>query len=151
MVTETTPHAFYIGTPPAGCTIENATGQLVPGGTGVFEIHMENTETINILEFEIQDMPNNMTVTNISGLGRFEDGTIDGGSGETDEGNIYFLGYDFATAIEPGSGAILEIEVEFNENLNNSSIIFMINTISAGDVNAVPVTILSDNFEAALR
>lgn len=146
MVTETTPHAFYIGTPPAGCTIENATGQLVPGGSGVFEIHMENTEIINILEFEIQDMPNNMTVTNITGVGRFEDGTIDGGSGETDEGNIYFLGYDFATAIEPGSGVILEIEVEFNENLNNSSIVFMINSISAGDVNAVPVTILADNF-----
>jgi hypothetical protein len=146
MVTETTPHAFYIGTPPAGCTIENATGQLIPGGTGVFEIHMENTETINILEFEIQDMPNNMAVTNITGVGRFEDGTIDGGSGETDEGNIYFLGYDFATAIEPGSGAILEIEVVFNENINNSSIVFMINTISAGDVNAVPVTILADNF-----
>lgn len=146
MVTETTPHAFYIGTPPAGCTIENATGQLTPGGTGSFEIHMENTETINILEFEIQDMPNNMAVTNITGVGRFEDGTIQDGSGETVEGNIYFLGYDFVTAIEPGTGPILEIEVEFNENLNNSSIVFMINTISAGDVNAVPVTILADNF-----
>ena len=146
MVTETTPHAFYIGTPPAGCTIENAFGQLTPGGTGVFEIHMVNTETINILEFEITDMPDNMVVTNITGLGRFDDGTIDGGSGETEEGNFYFLGYDFATAIEPGEGPILEIEVEFNENLNNSSIVFMISSISAGDVNAVPVTILADNF-----
>jgi hypothetical protein len=146
MVTETTPHAFYIGTPPAGCTIENAYGQLTPGGTGVFEIHMVNTETINILEFEISDMPDNMVVTNITGLGRFDDGTIDGGSGETEEGNFYFLGYDFATSIEPGEGAILEIEVEFSENLNNSSIVFMISSISAGDVNAVPVTILADNF-----
>mgnify|MGYP005699468795 FL=1 len=146
MVTETTPHAFYIGTPPAGCTIENAFGQLTPGGTGVFEIHMVNTETINILEFEITDMPDNMVVTNITGLGRFDDGTIDGGSGETEDGNFYFLGYDFATAIEPGEGPILEIEVEFNENLNNSSIVFMISSISAGDVNAVPVTILADNF-----
>jgi hypothetical protein len=87
-----------------------------------------------------------MAVTNITGVGRFEDGTIQDGSGETVEGNIYFLGYDFVTAIEPGTGPILEIEVEFNENLNNSSIVFMINTISAGDVNAVPVTILADNF-----
>ena len=146
MVTESTPHSFYIGQPPAGCTIENASGQLTPGGTGVFEIHMENTETINILEFEIMDMPNNMVITNVTPLGRFDDGTIDGGTGETEEGNFYFLGYDFASAIEPGEGAILEVEVEFSENLDNSSIIFMISSISAGDVNAVPVTIIADDF-----
>jgi hypothetical protein len=146
MVTQSTPHSFYIGQPPAGCTIENASGQLTPGGTGVFEIHMENTETINILEFEIMDMPNNMVITNVTPLGRFDDGTIDGGTGETEEGNFYFLGYDFASAIEPGEGAILEVEVEFSENLDNSSIIFMISSISAGDVNAVPVTIIADDF-----
>jgi len=146
MVTESTPHSFYIGQPPAGCTIENASGQLTPGGTGVFEIHMENTETINILEFEIMDMPNNMVIINVTPLGRFDDGTIDGGTGETEEGNFYFLGYDFASAIEPGEGAILEVEVEFSENLDNSSIIFMISSISAGDVNAVPVTIIADDF-----
>lgn len=146
MVTQSTPHSFYIGQPPAGCTIENASGQLTPGGTGVFEIHMENTETINILEFEIMDMPNNMVITNVTPLGRFDDGTIDGGTGETEEGNFYFLGYDFASAIEPGEGAILEVEVEFTENLDNSSIIFMISSISAGDVNAVPVTIIADDF-----
>ena len=146
MVTESTPHSFYIGQPPAGVTIENASGQLTPGGTGVFEIHMENTETINILEFEIMDMPNNMVITNVTPLGRFDDGTIDGGTGETEEGNFYFLGYDFASAIEPGEGAILEVEVEFTENLDNSSIIFMISSISAGDVNAVPVTIIADDF-----
>ena len=146
MVTESTPHSFYIGQPPAGCTIENASGQLTPGGTGVFEIHMENTETINILEFEIMDMPNNMVITNVTPLGRFDDGTIDGGTGETEEGNFYFLGYDFASAIEPGEGAILEVEVEFTESLDNSSIIFMISSISAGDVNAVPVTIIADDF-----
>ena len=146
MVTQSTPHSFYIGQPPAGCTIENASGQLTPGGTGVFEIHMENTETINILEFEIMDMPNNMVITNVTPLGRFDDGTIDGGTGETEEGNFYFLGYDFASAIEPGEGAILEVEVEFTESLDNSSIIFMISSISAGDVNAVPVTIIADDF-----
>ena len=146
MVTQSTPHSFYIGQPPAGCTIENASGQLTPGGTGVFEIHMENTETINILEFEIMDMPNNMVITNVTPLGRFDDGTIDGGTGETEEGNFYFLGYDFASAIEPGEGAILEVEVEFTENLDNLSIIFMISSISAGDVNAVPVTIIADDF-----
>ncbi len=146
MHTESTPHTFYIGQPPAGCTIENVSGLMEPGGFGTFEIHMENTETVNILEFEILDMPNYMLISNIIGLDRFEDGTIDGISGETESGAFYFLGYDFVTAIEPGSGPILEVEVQFSDNISNPSVVFMINSISAGDINANPVTIIADNF-----
>ena len=95
MVTVGNPHAFYIGQPQIGCTIENVSGQLTPGGTGTFEIHVENTETLNFLLFEIIDMPNLMTVTNITPVGRFEaGGTIDGSAGETDDGSFYFLGFD---------------------------------------------------------
>ncbi len=146
MHTEGTPHSFYIGQPPAGCTIENVSGVMESGGYGTFEIHMENTETVNILEFNILDMPNYMTITNINGVDRFEDGTIDGISGESESGSFYFLGYDFATAIEPGSGPILDIEVQFSNNMSNHSVFFMINEISAGDINANPITILADNF-----
>ena len=146
MHTEGLPHSFYVGQPPVGCTIENVSGQLVPGGSGTFEIHMENTETVNILELGITDMPNYMTVTNIIPLNRFEDGTIDGSSGEAEDGSFYFLGYDFSTAIEPDTGAILEVEVQFNNNLINPSVVFMINMISAGDVNANPITAIADNF-----
>ena len=146
MVTVGTPHSFYVGQPPVGCTIENASGQMIPGGVGTFEIHIENTETLNILEFEILDMPNYMTVTNITPIGRFEDGTIDGISGETENGSFYFLGYDFATSIEPDSGPILEIEVVFNNVMTNPSVVFMISEISAGDVNANPLTVVADNF-----
>ncbi|MBA64914.1 MAG: hypothetical protein CMG55_03840 [Candidatus Marinimicrobia bacterium] len=146
MHTESTPHSFFVGQPSVGCTIENVSGQMSPGGTGTFEIHMENIETVNVLEFTILDMPDYMTVTNISLLDRFEDGTIDGNSGEAEDGSFYFLGYDFVTYIEPGSGPIMEVEVQFNNTLDNPSVVFMIDQISAGDVNALPLDIVADNF-----
>ena len=146
MHTESTPHSFFVGQPSVGCTIENVSGQMSPGGTGTFEIHMENIETVNVLEFTILDMPNYMTVTNISLLDRFEDGTIDGNSGEAEDGSFYFLGYDFVTYIEPGSSPIMEVEVQFNNTLDNPSVVFMIDQISAGDVNALPLDIVADNF-----
>ena len=146
MATEGTPHSFFVGQPSVGCTIENVYGEMFPGGTGSFQIHMENIETVNVLEFSILDMPNYMTVTNIELLGRFDDGTIDGNSGETVDGSFYFLGYDFVTYIEPGSGPVMEVEVQFNNTLNNPSVVFMIDQISAGDVNALPLDIVADNF-----
>ena len=146
MATEGTPHSFFVGQPSVGCTIENVYGEMSPGGTGSFQIHMENIETVNVLEFTILDMPNYMTVTNIELLGRFDDGTIDGNSGETVDGSFYFLGYDFVTYIEPGSGPVMEVEVQFNNTLNNPSVVFMIDQISAGDVNALPLDIVADNF-----
>ena len=146
MHTESSPHSFFVGQPSVGCTIENVTGQMTPGGTGTFQIHMENIETVNVLEFTILDMPDYMTVTNISLLDRFEDGTVDGNSGEAEDGSFYFLGYDFVTYIEPGSGPIMEVEVQFNNTLNNHSVVFMIDAISAGDVNALPLDVVADNF-----
>ena len=146
MHTEGIPHSFYVGQPPVGCTIESVSGQMTPGGTGLFEVHMVNTETVNILEFEILDLPDYMTVTNISLLDRFDDGTIDGNSGEAEDGTFYFLGYDFVSSIEPGSGPIMEVEVQFNNSLDNPSVVFWINTISAGDINALPIPAVADNF-----
>ncbi|MBI86765.1 MAG: hypothetical protein CMG63_01665 [Candidatus Marinimicrobia bacterium] len=146
MHTEGTPHAFFVGQPSVGCTIENVIGQMSPGGTGTFQIHMENIETVNVLEFTILDMPDYMTVTNIELLDRFSDGTVDGNSGETVDGSFYFLGYDFVTYIEPGSGPIMEVDVQFNNTLNNPSVVFMIDQISAGDINALPLDVVADNF-----
>ena len=146
MHTEGTPHAFFVGQPSVGCTIENVIGEMSPGGTGTFQIHMENIETVNVLEFTILDMPDYMTVTNIELLDRFSDGTVDGNSGETVDGSFYFLGYDFVTYIEPGSGPIMEVDVQFNNTLNNPSVVFMIDQISAGDINALPLDVVADNF-----
>ena len=136
-----------------GCTIENVSGQLAPGGVGTFEIHVENTETLNFLLFEIVDMPNLMTVTNITPLGRFEQGgTIDGSAGETESGSFYFLGFDYVDSddnplgIEPGMGPILEIEVEFNTNFSNPSVVFMIDTVYSEDFNSNPLVAVADDF-----
>ena len=40
MHTEGSPHSFYIGEPAVVYEIKNASGDLIPGGTGTFEIHM---------------------------------------------------------------------------------------------------------------
>ena len=55
---------------------------------------MLNTETAYITELYIVDMPNYLTVTNVTGMGRFSSGIIDGSTGENEEGLIYCLGYD---------------------------------------------------------
>ena len=146
MYTEGTPHAFYIGQPPVACTIENLNGELTPGGIATFEVHLENTESFNILEFYIMDMPNNMTVTNVTLMNRFEDGVIDGNTEEQEDGNFYFLGFDFSSGVEPGEGAIMEVEVQFSNVLDNSSVVFMFSSIAAGDVNANPIVAIGDSF-----
>ena len=146
MFTEGSPHAFYIGDPPCGLTIDNVSGSMSPGAYGTFEVHMTNTETVNILEFVILDMPNYMVVTDVYPLGRFSDGIIDGSTGESENGSFYFLGYDFASSIEPGNGPILEIEVQFQNNLTNPSVVFMFDDVSAGDINTTPIMAWADGF-----
>ncbi|HIA94443.1 MAG TPA: T9SS type A sorting domain-containing protein [Candidatus Marinimicrobia bacterium] len=146
MHTEGIPGEVYIGAPPAAYSIQNVGGNLTPGGTGSFEVHMDNAEAINILEFTLADLPESMTVTGISGVGRFDDGIIDGSSYEQDDGTYYFLGYDFNTGIEVGSGAILIVDVQFDNNLYNSSIIMTMPSVAAGDAGANPVMALFHGF-----
>tara|TARA_Y100000748_G_scaffold48414_1_gene36894 strand:+ start:11417 stop:14836 length:3420 start_codon:yes stop_codon:yes gene_type:complete len=147
MSTQTTPHAFYLGQPPVGFTIENVSGQMEPGGFGTFEVHLENTEAVNVLEFTIVDMPDNMTFTSVTSTDRFPSPVIQDNTGENDNGEIEFSGYVLGNAIESGSGAILEFEVQFNNNISsNPSIVFMFDQVSAGDNYFIPITSVADNF-----
>jgi len=146
MHNESIPGNIYIGLPSAAYTIQNVAGTLEPGGTGTFEVHMDNTELVGTLQFTLMDMPESMTVTNVSPIGRFNDGTVDGSSEEQDDGTYYFLGYDFASGIESGSGPILEFEVQFDNNLNNSSIIMTMPSVAAGDAGANPLTTVFHGF-----
>ncbi len=57
-------------------------GELTSGGTGSFEVHMDNTETVGTISFEIADVPEYLTVTSVEALDRFSNGVIDGSSGE---------------------------------------------------------------------
>ena len=146
MHTDGTSGEVYVGSPPAAYSIQNVSGNLTPGGTGSFEVHMDNAEAINILEFTLADLPESMNVTGISGIGRFDDGIVDGSSFEQEDGTYYFLGYDFNTGIEIGSGAILQVDVEFDNNLYNPSIIMSMPSVAAGDAGANPVTALFHGF-----
>jgi hypothetical protein len=109
-------------------------------------VHLDNTELANILEFYLLDLPESMTVTGITGVGRFDDGIIDGSSVEQEDGSYYFLGFDFSTGIEPGSGPILQVDVQFDNDLVNSSIIMTMVNVAAGDAGANPITSISHGF-----
>tara|TARA_A100001037_G_scaffold304763_1_gene342644 strand:- start:1138 stop:4539 length:3402 start_codon:yes stop_codon:yes gene_type:complete len=137
---ESIPGHVHMGLPEVMFTIQNASGVLEPGGVGTFEVHMDNTELVGTLQFTLAEMPENITVTNVSPVDRFADGIIDGSSEEQEDGTYYFLGFDFSTGIEAGSGPILEFEVQFPENLNNSSIFMVLDPVAAGDAGANPLT-----------
>ena len=92
------------------------------------------------------DMPNYMNVINVTVLNRFEDGVVDGNTGEQEDGNFYFLGYDFSSGLEPGQGAIMEVEVQFSNSIENPSVAFMFTSIASGDQNANPISSYGDSF-----
>jgi hypothetical protein len=146
MHAESIPGEVYIGIPPAAYTIQNTSGALIPGGTGTFDVHLDNTELVGTLQFTLVDIPESMTITNVTPVGRFDDGTVDGSSEEQEDGSYYFLGYDFSSGIEAGSGPILEIEVQFDDNLNNSSIIMSMASYATGDAGANPLTTVFHGF-----
>ena len=146
MHTVGSPADVYIGQPPVAYSIHNVTGGLTPGGTGSFDIHMTNTAYAFILELRIADVPEYLTVTGITPLDRFENGTIDGSSGEDDDQMFYFLGYDFATGIMPGEGPILRVDVEMNQNIQNPSVMLLFESVATGDDGANPVTSVADGF-----
>ena len=43
-------------------------------------------------------------------------------------------------------GPILEVEVEFNQNFSNSSVVFMIDSIYAEDFSSNPLVAVADDF-----
>ena len=104
-------------------SIHNITGELASGGTGSFEVHMTNTETVGTMSFEIADVPEYFTVTSVEALDRFSSGVIDGSSGEDSNGeNFYFLGYDFAGGVPAGEGGIIKVNVQMNQNIESAKI-----------------------------
>ena len=136
----------YVGTPPVAYSIQNVIGELVPGGTGSLEVHLENSVDVHILEFYLADLPDDMTITSATQLDRFDDGVIDGSSEELEDGSYYFLGYDFASGIEVGSGAILQLDVQFDNTLTNPSIIMTMPGVASGDINANPLVSIFHGF-----
>jgi len=133
MHTESNTSTIYVGQPPALYSIENVTGQLAPGGTGSFEVHLLNLEPVYVTEFTLMDLPDYLNISNITLLDRFNNGVADGSSGETENGNYYFLGYEFNSGIVPGSGAILSFDVTFPQNIETNSLLFVIENAFSAD------------------
>lgn len=133
MHTESNTSTIYVGQPPALYSIENVTGQLAPGGTGSFEVHLLNLEPVYVTEFTLMDLPDYLNISNIMLLDRFNNGVADGSSGETENGNYYFLGYEFNSGIVPGSGAVLSFDVTFPQNIETNSLLFVIENAFSAD------------------
>ena len=145
MVSVGLPSEVYIGLPPVSYSIQNVMGELTSGGTGSFEVHMANTETVGTMSFEIADVPEYLTVTSVEALDRFSNGVIDGSSGEDSDGeNFYFLGYDFAGGVPPGSGGIIKVNVQMNQNIDNPNVMMFFEEVSGGDAGANAITATSE-------
>jgi len=145
MVSVGLPSEVYIGLPPVSYSIQNVMGELTSGGTGSFEVHMNNTETVGTMSFEIADVPEYLTVTSVEALDRFSNGVIDGSSGEDSDGeNFYFLGYDFAGGVPPGSGGIIKVNVQMNQDINNPNVMLFFEEVSGGDAGANAITATSE-------
>ena len=145
MVSVGLPSEVYVGLPPVSYSIQNVMGELTSGGTGSFEVHMNNTETVGTMSFEIADVPEYLTVTSVEALDRFSNGVIDGSSGEDSDGeNFYFLGYDFAGGVPPGSGGIIKVNVQMNQDINNPNVLMFFEEVSGGDAGANAITATSE-------
>ncbi len=134
----------YIGQPPALFTIENVMGTLASGGTGSFEVHMNNTETVGTMAFKIEDVPSFLSVTSVEKLGRFEAGGTIQTAEEDEEGYFDFVGYELASGIAPGSGPILKVNVQMGQNIDNPNVMLFFNNLAAGDATANPLDAASD-------
>ena len=144
LVSEGLPSEVYIGAPPASYSIHNVEGLLTPGGQGSFEIHLTNTETVGTMSFEIEDLPNYLTVTSVEAIGRFENGIIDGSTGENvDDGYFYFLGYDFTGGVPVGDGPVIKVNVQMGQNIQNPNVQLLFHEVSAGDAGANSITAIS--------
>ena len=133
MHTESNTSNIYVGQPPALYSIENVSGELAPGGTGTFEIHLMNLEPVYVTEFTLMDIPDYLNITNITPIERFDNGVADGSSGETENGDYYFLGYEFGSGIVAGLGPILSFDVTFPQNIHTNSLMFMIENAFSAD------------------
>ena len=97
------------------------------------------------MSFEIADVPEYLTVTSVEALDRFSNGVIDGSSGEDSDGeNFYFLGYDFAGGVPPGSGGIIKVNVQMNQDINNPNVMMFFEEVSGGDAGANAITATSE-------
>jgi hypothetical protein len=139
MHAETMPVQVFVGTPQALFSFEEV-GGTQPGGVGNFVLNLQNLVPVYVLELMISDLPENLTLTNVTPTGRFGSGTIDSNTGETEDGQAYILAYDLANGIAPGAGPILSVDVTADQVMDASQVLMILSSTSAAgsDLTVIP-------------
>ncbi len=136
MHTAVIPPEIYVGAPEALFGFENISG---PDANNVvtFDLTLSNTVPVYVVDLEVLDLPFNFTALNITPVGRFSGGTIDGISGEDPDGSLGILAYEFATGITPGDGPIITVEGQVS---GTDPILLYLGSVSGADINLQPVS-----------
>lgn len=135
MHTELSESKVYVGTPDAIYTVGS-----VDESAHTITIELENTAPVYVVELDLGDAPDGIEITNVTSAGRFN-GSVDGQSGETDEGSGYILAYDLANGIAVGSGEILELSYNIKSNTGlTGDVISWLNEVNSADsdLNSIP-------------
>ena len=135
MHTELFESKVYVGTPDAIYTVGS-----VDESAHTITIELENTAPVYVVELDLGDAPDGIEITNVASAGRFN-GSVDGQSGETDEGLGYILAYDLANGIAVGSGEILELSYNIKSNTGlTGDVISWLNEVNSADsdLNSIP-------------
>ena len=124
----------YIGTPGAIYTVGD-----VDESAQTIMIELENLTPVYVLEIDLADAPEGIEIIDVTQAGRFS-GSVDGQTGETEDGIGYILAYDLANGIAAGSGEILEVSYNVNSNSDFSGdVLTWLSSVSSADAGLMSI------------
>ena len=124
----------YIGTPGAIYTVGD-----VDESAQTIMIELENSTPVYVLEIDLADAPEGIEIIDVTPAGRFS-GSVDGQTGETEDGIGYILAYDLANGIAAGSGEILEVSYNVNSNSDFSGdVLTWLSSVSSADAGLLSI------------
>ncbi|NQT97520.1 MAG: T9SS type A sorting domain-containing protein [Candidatus Marinimicrobia bacterium] len=148
LYTETHTNAVSVGYPDAIYSVENLV-HVANDLTGSFDIFIQNQVAVYALELDIIDLPDYLTVTDISTIpgGPFSSGIIDGSSGEVGDGTVHISAFELSTGIAPTMAGILRVNFEVNPNYPaNEPLMVMITETLAADQNFQALNSMSSGY-----
>jgi len=102
-------------------------------------IELENSTPVYVLEIDLADAPEGIEIIDVTPAGRFS-GSVDGQTGETEDGIGYILAYDLANGIAAGSGEILEVSYNVNSNSDFSGdVLTWLSSVSSADAGLLSI------------
>ncbi|MBC8401851.1 MAG: choice-of-anchor J domain-containing protein [Candidatus Marinimicrobia bacterium] len=148
LYTEIHTSSVSVGYPDAIYSIDNLV-HVENEMTGSFDIFIQNQVAVYALELDLIDMPDYLTVTDISTIpgGPFASGIIDGSSGEVGDGTVHISAFELATGIVPTMAGILRVNFEVNPNYPvNEPLMVMITETLAADQNFQALNSMSSGY-----